>query len=350
MKKSIGILLLLGMTVLGITGCKRDDSGRYALVVNQATAETKACSDAIWDDMKEYGDGADVGSQRYNPKGTKRQDFADAIDDAVSAGAKVVVCIGEEAEVAVNEAQTDYQNVRFILVNGEPHKRYSERTNLKDNTVCLYFNETQQGYLAGYMAVMSGYRNLGCMGGAETETKLKIAAGFVQGVEAAGQELSLAEGDIHIYYTFTGVDKVSPAYMGEALDWYQNGCELIFVQDEEILQSILPAAKSQSAIVMTSAESMIGQADEILTASVIDYGGAVVQQLKLFDEDGFVGNQIINCGVKESGVALITENVDLSDNTMAQYRGICQKLSEGTLNIEETMVVPSTKIAIVDKE
>lgn len=350
MKKKICIVLLAGMAVFGMAGCSKDESGKYALIVNNADAETKACTEAIWKGMEAYTENMEAGSRRYVLAGTERKDFAKAIDEAVDNGAKVVVCVGEEMEVAVNEAQIDYRNVDFVLVNGEPHKRYSSKTNLKENTVCLYFNETQQGYLAGYIAVMNGYRNIGCMSGAETETNLKSAAGFVQGVEDAGQELGLAAGDIQLHYTFTGTDKLSPVYMNEALEWYKDGCEMIYAQDTGVRQSVIEAAKIQSAMVMSNNSGALEESDCVLTSSIIDYAGAVTAQLKLIDEDAFVGEQIINCGVKESGVTMITEDRGLSDNVMAQYKSVCQKLSEGTLKIEESTEVPATTITTVVKE
>ena len=83
---------------------------------------------------------------------------------------------------------------------------------------------------------------------------------------------------------------------------------------------------------------------------MIDYAGAVVKQMELCDADTFVGAQVVNCGIKEEGVALITENRNLSDTVIQQYNTVCQKLSEGTLKVEETMVVPATTITVVTKE
>lgn len=350
MKRKLYTLCMIGILGMGLSGCAKDESGKYALIVNNATTEAKECADLIWNGMKAYAETTEAGSQRYVSKGTERKDYAKAIDEAVDNGAKVVVCVGEEMEVAVNEAQIDYENVDFILVNGEPHKRYSKKINLKENTVCLYFDESQQGYLAGYMTVMNGYRNIGCMSGTETEENLKRATAFVQGAEDAGLELGLAEGDISIYYTFTGVDKLSPVYMGEALEWYKAGCELIYAQDEGVLLSVIEAAKTEETMVMCNEDAQLAGSDRILTASIIDYAGAVVKQLQQIDEETFTGGQILNCGVKEGGVALITENRGLSDNVMAQYKAVCQKLSEGTLKVEETIEVPSTRISIVEKE
>lgn len=335
---------------MGTLGCSKEEIPRYALIENITTAENQECTDAVWEGLAAYAQTKDVGSQRYTVEGEERKDYAASIEQAVDNGAKVVVCIGEEMAVPVCEAQRDYRNVTFILLNAEPHKRFSKKNNLEENTIALYFNETQQGYVLGYTAIMCGYRNIGCMGGAETEKNLKIAAGFVQGVEAAGKELGLAEGDIQLAYTFTGVDKLSPVYMSKAMDWYSNGCEVIFALDEGVRQSVIEAAKLQSGLVMGTNEDCLQESDKMVTAAVIDYAGAVTNQIELLETDLFVGDQVLNCGIKENGVALVTDSVNLSDNTVAQYNGMCQKLEEGTLTIEETMVVPATKITTVVKE
>lgn len=350
MKKKLWMLLLAGAVMIGAAGCSKDESGKYAMIVNNTTTENQSCTDAVWTGVKSYAESVDAGAQRYTAKGNERKDYAEAIEEAVDNGAKIIVCVGEEMEVPVYEAQVDFQNVKFILINGEPHKRYSEKTNIKENTISLYFNETEQGFIAGYTAVMSGYRNIGCMGGTETETNLKVAAGFVQGVEAAGKELALEEGDIQLHYTFTGVNKLSPVYMNDALEWYKDGCEMIFALDEGIRLSVVEAAKIQTGMVMSTDEESLEESELILTAAVIDYAGAVVKQMELCDADTFVGAQVVNCGIKEEGVALITENRNLSDTVIQQYNTVCQKLSEGTLKVEETMVVPATTITVVTKE
>jgi len=350
MKIKLAMLVLAGIMCVGLAGCGDNTSVKYALIVNEASEETKSCSEDVWEGLQEYVLGKTEKCKKFTPEGTERKDFESAIEDAVDNGAKVVVCIGEEAEVAVSEAQLDYTRVNFILLNGTPHKRYSNRDNFRENTIALYFNETQQGFVLGYTAVMNGYRNIGCMGGAETETDLKIAAGFVQGVEAAGVKLGLAEDDIQLHYTFTGVDKLSPVYMSKAMDWYKDGCEIIFTLDEGVQLSVLEAAKVQSGLLLSVNPDSLEGSERIITASDLDYAGAVIRQINLIEGETFVGAQVVNCGVKEGGVKMIVENRGFSDNTIQEYNTMCKNLSEGTLKVEETMVLPTTRITSIIKE
>lgn len=350
MIKKIGLLFWCGIMMMGMIGCSKEEKPRYALIENTMTTENQLCSEAAWEGVVSYAQTMAVGCERYKAEGDTRKDYAAVIDQAVDEGAKVIVCVGEEMEVPVCEAQRAYRGVNFLLLNAEPHKRFAKKTNLEENTVALHFNETQQGYALGYTAVMSGYRNIGCMGGAETEKNLKIAAGFVQGVEAAGKELGLAEGDIQLSYTFMGVDKLSPIYMSRAMDWYANGCEAIFALEEGVLQSVVEATKLQEGVVISTNGAAALESEKIVTAAIVDYAGAVKHQIELIENEQFIGDQVLNCGIKEKGVSLITGAVTLSDNTLAQYNTMCKKLEEGTLTIEETMVVPPTKVTTVIKE
>lgn len=335
---------------MGMAGCKKDNSGRYALIVNNATEESQICTQAVWDGLTAYALTNEAGCKRYTAQGNEREDFAEAIEEAVDQGAKVVVCVGEELEVPVYEAQKDFRQVRFILLNGEPHKRHSKKTVVEENTIALHFNETQQGYLAGYTAVMNGYRHIGCMGGVETEANLKIAAGFVRGAEDAGKALALAEGDILLHYAFTGADQLSPVYMSKALDWYKGGCEVIFALDEGIRLSVIEAARMQSGWILGTEQSALAESERVVTSAIIDYAGAVTNQIELIETDAFVGGAVVNCGVKEKGVSLILEDIGLSDNTIAQYNAICQKITEGTLQVEETQVIPATTVVTFIRE
>lgn len=350
MKIKMAMCLLAGMMLIGLAGCGEDTSAKYALIVNEASEESKYCSEDVWEGLQEYVLGKPERCEKYTPESSERKDIEKTIEDAVDNGAKVVICVGKEAEVAVSEAQLDYTRVNFILLNGTPHKRYSDRDNFRDNTIALYFNETQQGFLLGYTAVMNGYRNIGCMGGAETETDLKIAAGFVQGVEAAGVKLGLVDGDIQLHYTFTGVDKLSPVYMSKAMDWYKNGCEIIFTLDEGVQLSVLEAAKLQSGLLLSVDVDSLETSERIVTASAIDYAGAVTKQIDQIEGETFVGAQAVNCGVKENGVKLILEGRGFSDNTVQEYNAMCKNLSEGTLKVEESMVLPATSITNIIKE
>jgi basic membrane lipoprotein Med (substrate-binding protein (PBP1-ABC) superfamily) len=112
----------------------------------------------------------------------------------------------------------------------------------------------------------------------------------------------------------------------------------------------LEAAKVQTGLLIVADETAFDDSDKILTSADLDYAGAVKKQIDMINNETFVGSQVINCGVREDGVKLIIEGRGFSDNTVQEYKQMCQSLSDGTLAVEETMVLPATTITTVVKE
>ena len=83
MKIKLAMLVLAGVMLMGFAGCKEDTSAKYALIVNESTAESKICSEDIWEGLQEYVLGKAAGCEKYTPEGTERKDIEAAIEDAV---------------------------------------------------------------------------------------------------------------------------------------------------------------------------------------------------------------------------------------------------------------------------
>lgn len=350
MKKKVIGLLCAGVMMLGLTACDDADDKKYAIIENNTSEADILCTEDAWMGIQRFASEKGANAGRYTPVGTKRKDYADAIEEAVDAGAEIIVCIGDEMSVPVYEAQNAYQRTKFILLNANPHKRYSDKTNIAENTVVLHFDQTTAGYLAGYMAVVNGARDIGCLGGAETNESLQEASGFIQGADAAAKDLGLAEGLVKIRYKFTGFDKLSPVYMSKAMEWYSSGCEVIFAPNAKVRASIIPAAETYGKQIIGIGESCMGESETILTSAYVNYSGAVYQQMLSVDTDTFIGEQSILCGAKENGVEVIIENTGLIDAAVMQYQTIYQKLANGQVAVAKDKTMPSTTLVTVEKE
>lgn len=350
MKKKIISLFFVVIMVWGLTACGDSDAKKYAIIENNTSEADKLCTESAWEGVQQFASENDGNAARYTPEGDKRKDYTNAIEEAIDEGAEIIICVGDEMSVPVYEAQNNHRRVNFVLLNAEPHKRYSEKSNIAENTIALQFDPVAEGYLAGYVAVANGARDIGCMGGAETSESLAEASGFIQGAEAAAKELGLAEDTVKIRYTFTGFDKVSPAYMGKAMDWYNSGCEVIFVPNENVRTSVIPAAESLEKQIIGIGKSSMEESECVLTAAYINYSGAVYLQMQSVKNNTFTGEQSILCGAKENGVAVVVENTGLSDSTVVQYQAIYQKLANNMVTLDKETGMPSTTLVTVEKE
>ena len=347
MKKKLLLLLFAGLTMMSLTACSQSDAKKYAIIENNTSEEEKDCVAHALTGMQKYASEAGEQVGVYQPEGEKRKDYAKAIEQAVEEGAEVVVCVGDELSVPVYEAQNDYRRVNFILLNAEPHKRYSDKANIAENTISLHFDDKNESFLAGYVAVAHGSTDIGVMGGAKEESDLAKASAFVQGAETAAKDLGLAPGSITLRYTFTGENKLSPAYMGQAMDWYNEGCEVIFASNEKIRASVIQAAQSVQKHVIGLGEESMEESDCMLTAGYANYGGAVYHQLELLEEDVFEGAQSLICGAKEEGTAVVIENSGLSEGTASHYTSILVQMSGGQIKINTKVKIPNTEYVTI---
>ncbi|HCT67849.1 MAG TPA: BMP family ABC transporter substrate-binding protein, partial [Faecalibacterium sp.] len=60
---------------------------------------------------------------------------------------------------------------------------------IPSNCYCITFKEEQAGYLAGYAIAKDGKTKLGFLGGMAVPAVIRYGYGFVQGADAAAQEL-----------------------------------------------------------------------------------------------------------------------------------------------------------------
>lgn len=346
MKKKLLSFCFLGIIMLSVSACDKVEKIKYAVIENVASSEEEVCAKSAWEGVQKYAYEYEEKAAWYEVEGTEREHYSAAIEKAVEDGAKVVVCVGDEFSVPVYNAQNDYRRVKFILLNANPHKLFSKKPNIASNTVALHFDDNEKSFLAGYVAVANGARDIGFMGGEETTESKTQVAGFVKGAETAAADLQLSEGAVKVRLMFTGEDKLSPAYMGKALTWYEDGCEVIFAPNEHVRYAVNKAAESAQKSVIGIGQASMTESSSMLTAVYADYANAVYQQLTDIEAEIFEGAQSLLCGTKENGVGVVTK--DLDDSAINHFKTIYQKLSSGEIKLDETDELPHTKFVMVD--
>lgn len=348
MKKKILGLIFAGIMMTSLTACKDTEEPKYAMIENISSEEDQFCVENAWEGVLQYAMENGEIAQSYKPEGEKRKDYARAIENAIEDGAEVIVCAGDELAVPVYEAQNDYRRVKFILLNATPHKLFSQKPNISENTIALQFDTITESYFAGYMAVASGACDIGCMSGEENETSQMAVSSFVQGAEAAAEDLGIAANTVKIRHTFTGEDKLSPAYMGIALSWYTDGCEVIFASNEQIRCAVVQAAENAQRKVIGAGKASMEESDTMLTAAYTNYGGAVYYQLQNIKNELFEGGQSLLCSAKENSTAVVLDGSGLDDVAKAQYQTLYQKLADGTRTIQKDVKIPETTLITVE--
>ena len=262
MRKSWKWALCLGaVSLLLLGGCGKEKTEPVDLVL--VTDGSEVASDAVyqsaWNGLAQYGDESGLKYEASVPAGRTTEDYENTIKEAAQKGASVIVCAGTSMSRAVYDAQRDWKNVRFLLLEAEPVSE-SGRSRLRGNTESLEIDASEAGYLAGYAAVQAGYTHLGYIGQKNEENGTKYGTGYALGAEAAAADLGLGENSITLDYTYRKSSSVSPSYLEKIKNWYGEGGQILF-SDGASYQNVLGAAADcpPSARPLCCTDSLLGR-------------------------------------------------------------------------------------------
>ena len=116
----------------------------------------------------------------------------------------------------------------------------------------ISFADEQAGFLAGYAAVKDEEWKLGFMGCKKNKTAMDYATGFVQGAEAAADEMGVSSVNIK-YWT---VKKTPDAekIKKTAANWYKDSVDIIFACGEEYMETVSEAANDGGGRIIARSE------------------------------------------------------------------------------------------------
>ncbi len=308
-----------------------DGGFELALVTDLGTIDDKSFNQGAWEGMTKYAEENGISYKYYQPQEGTTDSYLETIGLAVEGGAKLIVCPGFLFEEPVYLAQDQYTDVKFILLDGEPHSGdYSEyRTN--ENVMPILFQEDQAGFLAGYAAVKDGYTKLGFMGGMAVPAVIRFGYGFIEGAEAAAAELGIS--GIEVMYTYTGAFAATPEAQSMAASWYQNGTEVVFGCGGAVGNSVMAAAQEKGAKVIGVDVDQSFESDTVITSAMKLLSNSVYDGVKAFYDGSFPGGKTSVFTVSNEGVGLPMDTSKFNTFTQADYDAIYKKLVDGAFEL-----------------
>lgn len=346
MKRFVSLImsLILMLSLVGCTGDgSQDDSGvadsdgkyEIALITDYGSVDDKSFNQGAWEGVYEYGSQNGKSYKYFRPTEKSTDAYLNAINMAVKNGAKVIVCPGSLLETAVYKAQDTYPDVKFILFDGIPQNGdYTDYKTAK-NTNAIVYAEEQSGFLAGYAAVMDGFRYLGFMGGMSVPAVVRFGYGFCQGADYAAKELGLKEGEVKIKFGYTGNFDPMPENQTKAASWYQSGVEVIFSCAALVLNNVTAAAEAASGdkYVIGVDVDQKSESDTVITSATKNLKGTVMNVLDDIYNDKFRGGKNDILGSESDAVALPDDFSRFKKFTKEQYEEIYNKLKKNEDNI-----------------
>ena len=216
---------------------------KVALTCDTGTIDDESFNQSCWEAVTSYmGDDC----QYYlPPQEASDEDRETMIRTAVNEGAEVVVCVGYLYGASLAWAADQYPNVKFIAVDVTQGDIGTDT--IPANCYCITFKEEQAGYLAGYAIAKDGKTKLGFLGGMAVPAVIRYGYGFVQGADAAAQELGQ---NIEINYFYGGQFYGDANITSRMEGWYSNGTQVVFACGGGIYTSAVEAALKNNGYVI----------------------------------------------------------------------------------------------------
>ena len=322
---------------------------KVALTCDTGTIDDESFNQACWSAVSSYM-GKDC--QYYIPEAdASDEDRETMIRLAVNEGADVIVCVGYLYGASLAWAAEQYPNVKFIAVDVTQGDIGTDE--IPSNCYCITFKEEQAGYLAGYAIAKDGKTKLGFLGGMAVPAVIRYGYGFVQGADAAAQELG-QNIDINYFYggQFYGDANITSRMEG----WYSNGTQVVFACGGPVCQSCDAAAQANGGKMIGVDVDQSGQFNTVVTSAMKGLAESVNEALTDALNNGWKFSETYSgketkLGAAENCVGLPMSTSKFTKFTQEQYDSMYASIVDGTLAIDDSYdadVKPAVTTIAVD--
>ena len=358
MKKILSVVLAMLM-LLSVAAFAEGDY-RVAMITDYGDINDQSFNQTTYEACKAYCEANGIDFTYYKPNGDSTAERVAMVEKADDEGYNVVVMPGYAFGETIAEVQEEYPEINFIALDVSEGDLGG--ASVADNVYCAVYKEELCGYMAGYAAVKLGYTHLGFLGGMAVPAVIRYGFGFVQGANAAAEELGIT-GDVTVEYVYGNQfygDADITAYMD---NWYQTlGVEIVFACGGGIYSSAAEAAVKAGGKVIGVDVDQAGIIDgtygEGLTVTSAMKGlGATVNTLLT---ETVAGN-FANYGGKVESLGLVSEEpadnyVQLAPSTQFadgftedDYKALVAKMFNGEITVSDAIdAMPETAITVND--
>lgn len=355
-----------------------EEKMKVAMVTDSGDITDQSFNQMTYEACKAWGKENDIEFNYYKPQSDSDEARTASVDQAVADGANVIVLSGYVFAPTVIDESDLYPEVKFLALDvsagdicekgiGEGYDYNPDHYNVtdyynEDNVYCCTYQEELSGFMAGYAAVMLGYRHLGFLGGMSVPAVNRYGYGYVQGADAAAKELGITD-EVQVEYVCGGQfygDADITAYMDT---WYgSKGVEVVFACGGGIYTSAAEAAVKNGGKVIgvdSDQSATIDDYKEGLTVTSAMKGLQVtidnVLDAILDNEwDKYVG-KIENLGMEspdpaENYVQLPEETTQWDGTfTKEDYQKLVQRMYNGEYEVSsDSTTFPETEITATD--
>jgi len=307
-----------------------------------------------WDGIQRFA--ADNPGTEYSflqPHDASDEARLDLIQDAINEGANILVLPGFHFESALYDAQDMFPETTFVLLDATPAQGEGDdrSTRIENNVAAIHYAEEEAGFLAGYAAVVDGYRDLGFMGGIAVPAVVRFGHGFIQGADHAAESLGLDEGEVEINFMYLGGFAPDPAHTTTAAAWYAAGTEVIFVAAGGAGTSVMSAAEGEDAAVIGVDVDQAHLSDSVVISAIKGLDVSVYDMLVDFAGGNFNGGNEVRFDASNNGVGLTLGSSLLENFSQAEYDNIFEALRDGEIEVNPSLEmedIPTNLVTVTE--
>ena len=341
MKKVLGLILFLviALSSLCLVACG-EDTYEIAVVTDVGQLMDKGFNQGTWEGAEAYAKANNKTYKYYQPANGSNatdNDRIAAMRQAITNGAKVIIAPGFLQATAMTTVAIEHPEVKFVFIDG--WTLTDESGKALSNVTAVVYKEQESGYLAGYAAVKDGYRKLGFTGGGGGTNPAcnRFGYGFVQGAEAAAQELGLENGAVEVKFSFKFGENFSADtnLQAQINGWYSTGTQVVFSCGGSMFDSVKAAAEANPGSKIIGVDVDQSFASELVITSAVkglkESVQKVLGQFYAGEWDSKLAGKTQNLGASDDATGLPNNFSRFTTFTKAMYDEIFAKIKNGTV-------------------
>ena len=349
MKKLIALVLVLvmGLSLVACGGAASGASGSgtdVAFVTDVGNIDDNSFNQFSYEGVTKFCKDNGLKANYFRPSEDSDAARLDAMDQAIKDGAKTVVMAGFLFAPALRQAQEKWPDVQFLALDVCSFDMTDKDASgnpvgdpvIKDNTALITYKEEQAGYLAGYSAVVDGYKELGFLGGMAVPAVVRYGQGFVQGADAAAKELGTTA---NIKYWYSGKFEATDDIKAKMDGWYGDGTEVVFACGGPIYSSAVDAATANNGKVIGVDTDQSAFSDTIITSATKGLSESVQLALADCKDNNWKWSEKYSAkettlGAADGAVSLPMATSKFKTFNQEQYDKLFAGLADGSLVVD----------------
>ncbi|MFT4413624.1 BMP family lipoprotein [Fredinandcohnia humi] len=357
-KKKFGFglaFLLAAGTLLGACGGAEEEGNggegkksdlKVGMVTDAGTIDDKSFNQGTWEGILAAKEELGIQEKYLKPAGITEADYLKEMGNLYDAGYKFIVTPGFKFETAVFKAQDNYEDAKFVILDGNPHSGDFNPV-VKDNTVAVFFAEHESGFLAGVATALELKEGeAGFIGGMEIPAVQKFNWGFQQGLKYANENLGTNMTIKAENVVYQGTFDNTTAGKQLAAQMYDRGVNVIFTAAGGVGVGAIQEAKTRAekgeevwivgVDVDQYADGIYDKANNksvILTSAMKKLAHATQELIKAELDGKFPGGETLTYDVKNDGVGIPEENPNLSEDTVSKVKEIYEKIKSDEIKV-----------------